>query len=147
MKKVKRLMSFGGNDSETTRNRARKENIPRQNVAGFSEKERSPIPRVQFQEEFEIAKKHQKKALSMDNPPEDQDVFNNLSVMPKRSNLQRTKSRSVECVKGPEGRQNLRRSILKAQKEEEEQTGSSDTSLEGVSHFRKSRSQSYYAFR
>ena len=141
MKRIKRLVSFRGREAE----QRERENVPPLNVVPptpleENDEERSPIPRVQFQDEHELPKKKEKKSLSIDH--DEGDLFS-LSV-PRRSNLHRTRSRSVECVKDPQGRQNLRRSILKAQGE---MLRGSETSLDGTPHFRKSRSQSYYAFR
>ena len=157
MKKIKRLVSFGGNE-ESQQGAAGKENtktkIPRQVVippTPIDDMERAPIPKVQFQDDFESSSR-QRKSLDQDQQ-DDHLLLSSLSVPRRPCNLQRTKSRSVECVKGPQQQQNLRRSIHKAQAEDNnsDHRQGSEMSLDGGGgvppHFRKSRSQSYYAFR
>eukprot|EP00095_Tigriopus_kingsejongensis_P004597 maker-scaffold416_size178335-snap-gene-0.27 protein:Tk04597 transcript:maker-scaffold416_size178335-snap-gene-0.27-mRNA-1 annotation:"hypothetical protein DRE_03791" len=64
----------------------------------------------------------------------------------RRSNLERTKSRSVECMKNLEGRDSLRKGLMRSLKGREEDTGSerSVDSFTGRQLSRSTRSQSYY---
>lgn len=67
----------------------------------------------------------------------------------RRTNLQRTKSRSVECMKSLEGRQTTRKGLLKSYQEDGDNLGS-ERSVDsfGERHLsRTKRSQSYYGTR
>lgn len=162
MEKMKRLMSFRGTSqgdarySESSQNS--KENTPRRQCVATppipapsqaaDEREKLAMHKVQFQVDYYGQKSDQE---GEEDEGDDRDLFTSLSTGLKRPNLQRTRSRSVECVKGPAGKVNLRRSILKGPREDLDQhSAGSEMSLDvegGVPHFRKSRSQSYYAFR
>lgn len=159
MDRLKRLVSFRSQEeSEADGGRRRRRRTDSANEKAVVEKP----PRVQFQlgdAEPRRSGSPMKKSGSIDSPHHE--LFRQILARrpiapappPPKTNLHRTRSRSVECLKQPDGRQLLRKSILKAHREHGDppQTGSGSGASE--MEFRSQtpplsrsspRSQSYY---